>query len=103
MAKTNKSSRIGPTTSASVEQELISLAVKQARQQLIDGTAPASTVNYFLKLAGTREVIEREMLEKQVALLEAKADSIKRSEVETQAYLDAIDAIKHYGDNANFN
>ena len=86
-----------PKTPDSIEQELISLAIAQAKKQLQEGTAPASTVNYFLKLAGSREVIERQMLEKQIALLQAKAENIHRSEGETQAYLDAIEAIKNYG------
>lgn len=79
-----------------VEQEMIALAVNQARKQLLEGVAPASTVNYYLKLAGTRETLERDILSKQAALLEAKANNINNSEDEKQAYLDAIDAIKNY-------
>lgn len=80
-----------------VEQEMISLAIQQAKKQLQNGTAPASTVNYYLKLGSSREKIERNMIENQVELLKAKADNIKNSKEETQTYLDAIEAIKSYG------
>lgn len=88
-------------TPEDIEQELISLAVAQARKQLAEGTAPASTVNYFLKLASTKEKIEREMMQKQIELLSAKADSIYRTEDEKRAYTEVIDAIKSYGAGLN--
>lgn len=80
-----------------IENEMISLAMKQAKKQLENGTAPASTVNYLLKLGSSRERIEREVIKNQAALLQAKADSIEEGKSEKQAYLDAIDAIKNYG------
>lgn len=80
-----------------IEQEMIGLAVEQAREQLKNKTAPASTVNYYLKLASSRERIERDMMKNQMALLKAKADNIEEGRSEKQAYLDAIEAIKSYG------
>lgn len=78
------------------EKQLISLAVDLAEQQLKDGTAPPSVINHFLKLASTREEIEREMLKNQSTLTAAKAAAItqgKESEVKVQ---EAIDAMKAY-------
>ncbi len=86
-----------PTSLKDAEDELIALALDQAREQLRNGTASPSTLNYYLKLAGSRERIEREVMEHQIKLLEAKARSIERSETETQAYLDAIEIMKNYG------
>ena len=97
MARTAKQPQNHPTSLKEAEDELIALALDQAREQLKNGTASASTLNYYLKLAGTRERIEREVLETQIKLLEAKARSIERSETETQAYLDAIEVMKNYG------
>ncbi len=97
MAKAKKVSKYQPSNPEAVEQEMIYLAINQAKMQLEQGIAPASTVNYFLKLASSREKIEQEMLAKQISLLEAKVENIKNSEVETQTYLDAIEAIKKYG------
>ena len=79
-----------------IEKKAIALAYETAIEQMENGTAPASTVNYFLKIGGSREYIERDMLSKQTELLEVKANNIKNSEGEKQAYLDAIDAIKNY-------
>lgn len=79
------------------EEYFISLAMRQTEKQLLAGTAPASTVNYYLRLAGSRERLEREAKEATVDLLRAKASNIKNSENETKAYLEAIEAIKSYG------
>lgn len=87
------------TTAKAVEEEMISLAIEQARTQLKNGTAPASTVNFYLKMASSRERIERELIDNQVSLLQAKVDNIKNNEGEAQAYREAIDAIKSYGYN----
>lgn len=97
MAKSTKQPQDHPSSLKEAEDELIALAIEQAREQLKNGTASASTLNYYLKLAGSRERIEREVLENQIKLLEAKARSIERSETETQAYLDAIEVMKNYG------
>lgn len=91
--------RYNNTTSKALEEEMISLAIEQARKQLKNGTAPASTVNFYLKLASSRERIERELIDKQVTLLEAKVDNIKNSESEAQGYREAINAIRDYGYN----
>lgn len=85
------------TTAKAVEEEMISLAIEQAKKQLKNGTAPASTVNFYLKMASSRERIERELIDNQVSLLQAKVDNIKNNEGEAQAYKEAIDAIKNYG------
>ena len=82
-----------------MEEELQALAMDLARKQLKEGTAPASTVNFYLKMASSREETERQLINKQVELLEAKANNIKRSEDEAKAYRDAIDAIKSYAYN----
>ena len=46
------------------ENQLISLAVDLAEQQLRDGTASSQVISHFLKLASTKEKLEREILEK---------------------------------------
>lgn len=104
MGKTNKNENICVDSDSkiykspeAIEQEMISLAVKQAKHQLENMTAPASTVNYYLKLGSSRERIEREVIQNQATLLQAKADSIEEGKSEKQAYLDAIEAIKNYG------
>lgn len=67
-------------TPESREKQLTELAVNLAEKQLIDGTAPPSIINHYLKIASTRESIERDILEKQAQLISAKAQSIVKSD-----------------------
>lgn len=86
------------------ENQLISLAVNLAEQQLMDGTASAQVITHYLKLATTRERIEKEILERQRDLIQAKTESLKEAKRFDQLLEDAMDAMKRYrgdyGDNA---
>lgn len=78
------------------EKQLINLAVNLAEQQLRDGTAPASVINHYLKLASSREAIEREILEKQAELISAKASAIASDKKSEELFNQAIDALSTY-------
>lgn len=78
------------------EKQLTSLAYDLAEQQLKDGTASATVINHFLKLATKKEALEQEILEKQKVLIEAKADSINRDRDAEELARAAIDAMKNY-------
>ena len=78
------------------ERQLTSLAVDLAEKQLRDGTASPSVINHFLKIASTREAIEREILEKQANLIAAKADAINSGKEAAELTKNAIDAMKAY-------
>lgn len=78
------------------EQQLVNLAVNLAEKQLRDGTAAPSVINHFLKIASTRETIEREILEKQSKFLEAKAQSISKDREAEELAKAAIEAMKNY-------
>jgi hypothetical protein len=78
------------------EQQLVNLAVNLAEQQLMDGTASPSVINHFLKIASSRETIEREILEKQAKLIEAKALSISKDREAEEIAKKAIEAMKNY-------
>lgn len=78
------------------EKQLVQLAVDLAEKQLIDGTAPPSVINHFLKIASKRETLERDILEKQAELIHSKAQSISKDrDAETLAKA-AIEAMKSY-------
>ena len=59
------------------ENQMIALAVDLAEKQLTGGTASAQVITHYLKLATTREKIEKEILEKRKDLITAKTDQIK--------------------------
>lgn len=93
--KTPREGRPASTPDAR-EQQLVSLAVDLAEQQLRDGTASAAVMTHFLKIASKREVLEREILEKQSALIEAKASSINKDKDSDALAKAAIEALKSY-------
>jgi hypothetical protein len=78
------------------EKQLISLAVDLAEKQLRDGSASPSVINHYLKMASRREVLEREILEKQSKLIEVKSQNIAKEKEQEQIAKAAIEAMKNY-------
>lgn len=98
----NKSKGAKPaSTPEGREQQLVNLAVSLAEKQLREGTASPSVINHFLKIASRREVLEREILEKQSRLIEAKAESISQGKEAEQLAKAAIEAMKNYNSGSN--
>lgn len=86
-----------PATSPEArEQQLINLAVNLAEKQLREGTASPSVISHYLKMASKREVLEREILEKQSKLIEAKAQGISKDNESEKMAKAALDAMKSY-------
>ena len=78
------------------ENQMISLAMDLAEKQLMEGTASSSVIVHFLKLGTKKEVLEREILEKQKTLIDAKAANLAKDNENEQLTRAAIDAIKGY-------
>lgn len=78
------------------ENRMISLAVDLAEKQLREGTASSQVITHFLKLASSKERIEKEILEKQKALIEAKTDSLKSAKRVEELYATALEAMRSY-------
>lgn len=78
------------------EQQMVYLATNLAKKQLMDGTASSQVITHYLKLGSQREKIEREILEKQGRLLDAKADAVQSTEKLGRLYEDALKAFKTY-------
>ena len=101
MAKAVKSSGApakmrSASTPEAREKQLISLAVDLAEKQLREGTASSQVIAHFLKLGSMKAQIEKELLEKQRDLAEAKAESIKSAQHMEELYLKAVNAMKSY-------
>lgn len=86
-----------PLTPEARESRLISLAMDLAEQRLMDGTASAQEITYYLRLGSQRDRLEREMLEEKNELLRAKTEAIKAAENTERLYAEAIKAFKLYG------
>lgn len=78
------------------EKQMISLAMDQAEKQLMEGTASSQVICHFLKLASSKEKLEKERLEEENKLLRAKAEAIKSAETSEELYRNAIKAFSRY-------
>ena len=78
------------------ENQLISLAVDLAEQQLREGTASSQVITHYLKLGSTKEKIEKEILEKQKELIEAKTQNLQSAKRIEELYTDALNAMRNY-------
>lgn len=78
------------------ENQMISLAVDLAEKQLRDGTASSQIITTYLKMASTKERIEKEILEKQKELIEAKTESLQSAKRIEELYTNALNAMRNY-------
>lgn len=78
------------------ENQLISLAVDLAEQQLIDGTASSQVITHYLKLGTMKEQLEREKLQKENELLRAKTKALQSAQHIEELYTEAIKAMRSY-------
>lgn len=83
------------------ENQLISMAIDLAEKQLEEGTASSQVITHFLKLASSKERIEKEILEEQKKLIEAKTESIQSAKRVEELYRNALDAMRSYGGASN--
>lgn len=78
------------------ENQMISLAVDLAEQQLRDGTASSQVITHFLKLGTTKAELEKEKLIAENEVLRAKAKAIDSAEEMKVLYDNAIKAMRNY-------
>ena len=85
------------------ENQLIALAVDLAEKQLMEGTASSQVITHYLKLGTAKEKIEREIMEKQKELLEAKAENLRSAKKVEELYINALNAMKNYSGHGDEN
>lgn len=78
------------------ENQMIALAVDLAEKQLIEGTASSQIITHYLKLATTKEQLEKEKLEHENQLLAAKTEALQQSRRSEGFYEDVLRAFKIY-------
>ena len=84
------------TTPEARENQLISHAVDLAERQLLDGTASAQLVTYYVKLGSSREKLEQERLRRENELLQVKAEAIAAAKRVEALYGQALNAMRAY-------
>lgn len=95
--KTNSGRKVRPAlTPEARENQLISLAMDRAEEMILDKTASSQIIVHFLKLGSTKERIEKEMLEKQKTLIDAKTENLNSGNRIAEIYEKALDAMRKY-------
>lgn len=72
------------------------MAVDLAEKQLREGTASSQVISHYLKLASTKNELEKEHLKKKNALLDAQIDSIKSYKNIEDLFKKAVNALSIY-------
>lgn len=96
MQKELKRRRPPGKTPEALENQMISLAMDLAHQQLVDGTASSQIIHHFVKMGSTKERIEKEILEKQKELIDAKTDMLRSAKKNEELFAEAIKAMRTY-------
>lgn len=78
------------------EDEMISLAVGLAKEQLRNGTASSQVITHYLKLGTTTARLEKQILEKQKELIEAKTSNLQNNSRSAEIAQKALEAFRHY-------
>ena len=78
------------------ENQLISLAMDRAEQQLLDGTASSQVITHFLKLGTAKYQYESEKLKNETALVSAKTEALESAKRVEELYAEALKAMKTY-------
>ena len=78
------------------ENRCIALAVDLAEKQLREGTASSQVITHYLKLGTTRELLEKEKLEKENLLLRAKTEALQSQKKKEELYSEALNAMRIY-------
>ena len=99
-SNSKKQTRPPATTPEIRENQLISLAVDLAEKQLRNGTATSQVITHHLKLATTKEQLEKAKLEKETTLLGAKVEAIESAKRVEELYTKALIAMKTYSGNS---
>lgn len=81
------------------EQQLAGLAYDLAEEQILAGTASSQVITHFLKAGSTRELLERQKIQHENALSEAKKEAMEQAGKMEELYANAIKAMSMYQGN----
>lgn len=83
------------------ENQMIALAIDQVEERMRTGKASSAEYVHFLKLASSKEKLEKEKAIEEVKLLKAKTEAIESSKRIEELYEKAINAMSMYAGNGN--
>lgn len=88
--------RRAATTPDGRENQLVNLAVDLAERQLRDGTASAQVLSHYLKAGSSREFLEKQRIQMDVKLMQAKQEQLENMAKMDVLYTNAIAAMRGY-------
>ena len=91
-----KAKRRPALTPEAREQQMISLAMDLAEEQLRNGTATSQVITHYLKLGSSKERLEQQILAEQKDYLEAKTQAIQSAQRVEELYNEALSAMREY-------
>lgn len=86
-----------PLTPEAKENQMISLAMDLAEQQLKDGTASSQLITEFVKRGSRKAQAELERLQEENRLLRAKTEALQSQKRVEELYAEALKAMRNYG------
>ena len=103
MGKTKVSNYSGSTrrmrpalTPEARENQMVSLAVDLAEEQLRNGTASAQVITHYLKLGSSREKLEKEKIALENELVKAKTEAVASAKDIKEMYDQAMASFRRY-------
>lgn len=78
------------------ENQLVSLAVDLAEEQLRNGTASAQVITHYLKLGSSREKLEKEKIALENELVKAKTEATASAKDVKEMYEKAMASFRRY-------
>ena len=84
------------TTPEAREQQMVSLAMDLAEEQMRNGTASSQVITHMLKLGSSRERLEQQRLEHENELTRVKIEALESQKRIEELYDNAIKAMRSY-------
>lgn len=85
------------------ENQMIALAMDLVEERLRNGTASSQETTHFLKLASSKEQLEKDKLRKEIEEKDAKIKSMESSNRTEELYENAVNAFKSYRSSSDDN
>lgn len=95
-ASTSRKKMRPALTPESRENQMISLAMDLAEQQLRDGTASSQLITEFVKRGSIKYRLENEKLKEENSKLKAQTEMMQSAKRVEELYADAISAMRKY-------
>ena len=85
-----------PRTKEDWEEHLVTRSYEEVDRQIDSGKVSPTTLNYFLRLGGSRAELEIERLRNENMLLSAKANQIESQEKQEELFAEAMKMFGRY-------